>query len=129
MESNSDRIKELQSLGTLTFFEQEELDNLQEANEKLETQLNLKNALANIEYVEARDAAIKVIDDKSEVVQECDSNGLYIGSYDATRSEKIKANVSDLDHIDSEIQRDLSEYAEALKANFIGDFELSLIHI
>ena len=105
MESNSDRIKELQSLGTLTFVEQEELDNLQEANEKLETQLNLKNALANIEYGEARDAAIKVIDDKSEVVQEFDSNGLYIGSYDATRSEKIKANVSDLDHIDSEIQR------------------------
>ena len=51
MESNSDRIKELQSLGTLTFVEQEELDNLQEANEKLETQLNLKNALANIESV------------------------------------------------------------------------------
>ena len=125
MESNSDRIKELQSLGTLTFVEQEELDNLQEANEKLETQLNLKNALANIEYGEARDAAIKVIDDKSEVVQEFDSNGLYIGSYDATRSEKIKANVSDLDHIDSEIQRYLSEYAEALKANFIGDFEFS----
>ena len=45
-------------------------------------------------------------------VQEFDSNGLYIGSYDATRSEKIKANVSDLDHIDSEIQRYLSEYAE-----------------
>ena len=104
MESNSDRIKELQSLGTLTFVEQEELDNLQEANEKLETQLNLKNALANIEYGEARDAAIKVIDDKSEVVQEFDSNGLYIGS---------------------EIQRYLSEYVEALKANFIGDFEFS----
>lgn len=57
--TTNDRIAELKRKGTLTFVEQEELNDLEEANRKLQVQLELYEKIAEAKQKEAQNAANK----------------------------------------------------------------------
>lgn len=63
LQSNSDRIDELNSKEHLTLIESEELQKLKESNRELENQIALKEKLAETELKEARENTLKYFDE------------------------------------------------------------------
>ena len=75
LETSNARIDELKSKGTLSFTEEAELSKLERQNSLLETQIKIKERLAEAQGKEAAEAARESIDFKSESVMMTDENG------------------------------------------------------
>jgi len=66
LKSLADRIDELNRKDNLTFVERDELTQLKTSNDELERQLRIRERLAELKGKEAEEAAIKVIEQRSE---------------------------------------------------------------
>ena len=75
LETSNARIDELKNKGSLSFTEKAELSKLERQNSLLETQIKIKERLAESQGKEAAEAARESIDFKSESVMMTDKNG------------------------------------------------------
>ena len=108
------RIDELKSKGTLTLAEEAELAKLERANSLLETQIKIKEQLADSQAQETAKAAKDSIDYKSEQVIMTDDNGAAI--LDKSGNEK-KINVDRKEYVRRQIEDLEKEQSLLNKAN------------
>ncbi len=120
LEENRKRIDELESKGSLTYVDQQELSNLQAATEELEYQLTIQERMAKIAGKKAEEAAMDVVDSKSEEKTIYNDNGENIGTLSVTRAEKIQLDIDEASKIKQQIDELQKEYADAVANNFKG---------
>lgn len=114
LETSNARIDELKSKGTLTLAEEAELAKLERANTLLETQIKIKEQLADSQAQEAAKASKDSIDYKSEQVVMTDDNGAAI--LDKSGNEK-KVNVDRKEYVRRQIEALEKEQSLLDKAN------------
>lgn len=90
LSSLNSKIDELNSKDTLTLIEQDELDKLAEAKEQLETQLKLKQALADEDAKAAEKAAVKDYNKNTVTERNYDNNGEIVGKNTASAQEQLE---------------------------------------
>lgn len=110
LETTQARIKELKSKGKLLPDEKVELARLEETNSKLETQLGIKESIANTEMETAAKAARKSIDFKSEKVMKRDKDGNYALNDDGSaafemvdRKEYVRQQIAEMEKAQAQI--------------------------
>lgn len=121
LEENENRIKELESLDSLTWVEQQELDKLREANALLEYQKTIKEENARIAANQAADDAIESYKKSFPTSASKASFDEYITTREASGAYSTP-NRNNNAGLLAEIERFKEEQNKALKA---GDEELA----
>ncbi len=119
LKTTQTRIKELESQGTLSLVEQDELTKLQSTNAELERELAIKKAIAELDGKEANDTAVEALTKKYRGVSPDATETLIFisGSSDFDRIDAVNAYISRVEELNKEIAILESEQATIDDAN------------
>ena len=110
------RIEELNALENPTFAEQEELGKLQEISAELQNQLELKQALANVEAKEANDSAVKLFEWNTTRETVRGSNGAAIDTVYHTPVTDLEDKIAEYESYQKQVADAQTAYEEAVLA-------------
>lgn len=114
LETNKNKIDELNAKENLSLIESEELEKLKEANDELERELRIKESLARIEGKEANDAAVDYFNTETNALKYSDAadGGMYV--IDPKRYALIDAVEQEL-YLIPQMKQNLKELQEQLQ--------------